>query len=204
MVAIVRDGKAEPTGGIHRKSSFSFQRQGKNSEEFLRRDLLGGIGNMIDKAVLQGTGAAGQPTGLLYAPGVSASSGVFSNVNAADMEEAVCQAGVDDEKLVFVTDPTIRERMRNTVEAAWSTRAVWHDGGMIDRPGFVTPNCPVDWIFLGDWSHATLVLWGAGLELRLDPYTDFQSGRLGICALVSCDVVFTKPAAFFRWQRTGA
>ncbi len=189
------------TGGAILKASFNFMRQGKNAEAFLRQQLLETVGTMIDRAVLQGTGADGQPKGLLYADDVWEDEGAsFEMLNAAGMEGVVTTANADDEKLRWMVHPSMRLYLRLKEWGDWPRSEAWRKGGMIDIPGHASTSCPSNWIFLGDWSRCTVVFWGSGIEIEIDPYTNFTTGVIAMRVLVHADVAFTKPGAFGRFH----
>lgn len=54
-------------------------------------------------------------------------------------------------------------------------------------------------IFFGDWSQCLVALWGAGLDIQVDPYSSFKTGAVQVRILMHCDISFLKPESFSRW-----
>jgi len=187
------------TCGALIKASFLVVRQAEKSEQFLRSHMLNLVGNLLDRAIFQGTGAAGEPLGLLNAAGVGANSGAFQLASALAMESACGVANADDERLKFLSSPAVRATLKQRVHSGMATRYLWENSQIADRPAHATSNCPSATIFLGDWGTVEVALWGAGIEISLDPFTAFKTGAVAMRVLLSADVIFRRPAAFYRW-----
>lgn len=186
------------TGGALVKASFQFMRQAQTADEFIRQQLLAAMGAMLDAAVLQGSGASGQPTGLALAAGVNEQSGAVTHANMLDAISTLATAKADDEKIKFLTTPAVRRLLQARETIGTSGVMLWRDDKLADRPGYVTTDCPAATIFAGDWSKVLIALWGSGLEIAVDPFTSFQSGAIQARVMLDADVIFTKPAALLR------
>jgi len=184
------------TAGALIKASFNFMRQSGQSEQFIRGQLLECMGGMLDAALFAGTGADGQPTGLDIAAGIPASSGVFNLINGLAMETEVSAAVGDDSALAFATTPVVRGLLK---QAPGTFNFLWNNDKLVDRPGYVSSNVPTSRIFLGDWKNAQITLWGAGLQIDVDPYSGFKSGSTQVRILMHADITILKPTAFFKW-----
>lgn len=186
------------TGGALVKASYLFMRQAQQAERFIRRQLLGVVGAMLDQAVLQGTGASGQPTGLSVADGVGAQSGAVTHANMLDILETLGDANANDENIRFLTTPAMRRILQARETVSTSGRMIWEKGQLVDTPASVSTYCPAATIFAGDWSQCRIAMWGAGLQIEVDPYTSFKTGAVHVRVLMHADVNFMKPAAFVR------
>ena len=186
------------TAGAIIPASFQFMKQAATADEVIRQQLLGAVGGGIDQAVLAGTGASGQPLGLLLAPGVNTQSGEVFNTSMLDALETLALANADDENIKFLTTPAIRRILQARPVEAGAWPMIWRENQVVDKPAFVSTLNPTGTIFAGDWSKVLVAFWGSGIEIVVDPYTNFKTGAIQIRAMVSADVIVTKPAAMLR------
>jgi hypothetical protein len=75
---------------------------------------------------------------------------------------------------------------------------IWDGSQIAGKPAAVSTDVPAATLFVGDWSKCLVALWGAGLEVQVDPFTSFVSGAVQVRVVMHADVAFTKPAAFVR------
>lgn len=186
------------TAGTLVKASLNFMKQSRFADGAIRTQLLGALGAALDQAVLAGTGSSGQPTGLSAAAGVNEQSGAVTLANMLDAVKVLANAKADDEKIRFLTTPDIRRLLQAREATASTGRMLWKDDQLADKPASVTTDCPAATIFAGDWSTVLLALWGTGIEIIVDPYTNFKTGGIQVRALLHADVAFTKPQAMLR------
>jgi len=184
------------TAGAVIRGSFQFMKQAGQSEQFIRAQLLGAMGDLLDEALFQGTGLNGQPQGLATLPGVNETTGSFDYQAALAMESAVSAAVGDDSNLAFAMDPMMRGLLKQTPMLSTS---VVNEHGLVLRPVFVSKNVATNHIYLGDWKHAQITLWGSGIQLEVDPYTSFKTGAVQFRALMFADIQFVKTSAFMRY-----
>ena len=185
-------------GGAIIRASRQFMMQAASADEMIRQQLLGAVGQLLDAAVLNGSGASGEPTGLLIVAGVNAQSGAVTHANMLTALETLGNAKADDEKIKFLTTPTVRKALQAREIVSTSGVMLWRDNAMIDKPAYVSTDCPAGTIFAGDWSQVLVAFWGSGLEIEVDPYTSFTTGAIQIRLLLHADVCFLKPAALLR------
>lgn len=186
------------TAGAIVKASFNFMKQSKFADDVINTQLLAALGAALDQAVLAGTGSSGQPTGLLIAAGVGAQSGAVTFANMLDAVQTLANAKADDENIRFLTTPAIRRILQAREATASTGRMIWTNNQVADKPAFVTTDCPAGTIFAGDWSKVLVAFWGSGVEIIVDPYTNFKTGAIQIRVLLHADVAFTKPQAMLR------
>jgi HK97 family phage major capsid protein len=174
--------------------------QGVGSDAFIRNQLLSAMGEMIDFAVLQGTGAGGQPTGLLTAVGVNAQSGAVTFANQLDALKTLADANVNEDNIKFLTTPALRRTLqeRPAITGTALSMVVEGKSAAEQKPLFASIHCPASTIFVGDWSQCLVTLWGSGLQIEVDPYTSFTTGAVQVRVLMHADVSFVKPGAFVR------
>jgi hypothetical protein len=91
--------------------------QAPDVSAFVVESLTRGIGSAFDRAGIQGIGAAGEPLGLFNRAGVKTVtfSGAATWAKAVNFEKQISAANGDDDSIVFVANPDVREKWR-TVE----------------------------------------------------------------------------------------
>lgn len=167
-------------------------------ESYVRRELLRTVGTAVDQAVLTGTGASGQPTGLLNTPGLATQSGTaLGQAGVVNMKQQAASANAADASIAFIGTPEVRELLE-TRERATGSGFVWDDDRVASRPAYVSTDVPSATLIAGDWSDVILGLWGAGFVFEVNPYdpTGFKAGTIQARVLVSLDVAIAHPSAF--------
>lgn len=187
-------------------------------EAFVRMDLAIIIGQTLQLAAINGSGASNEPTGVLNASGIGSVAG-GTNGGAptydllVDLESAVANANGDVGKLAYLTNSKVRGKLRKTQEfASTNGKAVWTSGserGIGDVLGYdavVTNAVPSNLtkgtssgvcsaIAFGNWADLMVGLWG-GLDIMLDPYTGGTAGTKRVIALQDCDIALRQVASF--------
>jgi HK97 family phage major capsid protein len=166
-------------------------------EQYVRNELLRTVGTLIDAAVINGTGNAGQPLGLLNTAGLGSQSGAsLAWSGVLNMKETVATANGNDAATAFLTTPAVREILEAREMVATSGRFVWAADEMAGRPGFVSTDVPAATLIAGDFSRIVLALWGTGPVVEVNPYANFAAGIRGARLIVACDVAVTHATAF--------
>lgn len=169
-----------------------------NTEPFIRAHLLRVIGQMIDAAVLGGTGMLGQPMGLTGTTGVGTAT-----IDATDpwgdfttMQAAIATAGA--EPTAVIGTPAVRKILQDRSRFANSDSPVWGaaPGGIGGIPAYATTTCPTGKLIAGDWRHVVLGSWGSGIDISTDGFTGWAEGKITVRILAMLDVAVPFPAAF--------
>lgn len=205
--------KPEHNLGIHmRISRKAMLQSGEALEQAIRRDMAGTMQAELDKAIFRGTGADGQPLGVI--PGVatygitstdaaaSASWGAlraavlrFMTANAAAGPSAV-KALVRPELWAFMDEA---EAFTGTGITEWA-RLTGQLGGVVQTTNALAApsGTPLETQVLlttsaGGVAPIFVGLWGA-VDLIRDPYSDATSGGLRLTALTTADVTVARGA----------
>lgn len=212
---IDRPLRPDHTLGIQMKiTRKTLKQSGDALEQAVRRDMNGAIAEALDKAVFQGSGSNGQPTGVLTLATLSGEAGIMSvSVGAAASWSAFREAiagfitmnsAKSPRDVRVLLYPTVwsdmdEDLITNTAVSEW------------DR---MLANVPVENIALssnalpapvGSPLATSAVLttavngvpplvvgtWGA-IDLIRDPYSDAASGGLRLTALATADVTFLR------------
>ncbi|WP_321340949.1 phage major capsid protein [Breoghania sp.] len=207
--------KPEQNLGIQMKiTRKTLKQSGAALEQAVRRDMNGAIGSALDNAVFLGTGANGQPLGVITGQatyGITATDAAalaswaafrsavvrFMTANAAGSPSAVrglirpeLWDYLDGAYIDTGTGITEWDRLLRNIPAAniamTSNALADPSGSPLETQALLTTNAGgVAPIFVGVWG---------GVDLIRDPYSDAQSGGLRLTALTTADVTVARPA----------
>jgi len=183
------------TAGAFLEFSRNFSRQ-PQAEGYVRRELLGTVGEAVDAAVLSGTGTAGQPTGIVNVPGIGTTTGTsLAQAGVVEMKRKVSAANGPDNGTAFVGTPAVRELLEKR-ERATGLGFIWDNDKVASRPAAVSTSTPTATLICAHWPSIHLLMWGAGFQFEVNPYdsTGFKMGKIQARVLVSVDVAATYPA----------
>jgi HK97 family phage major capsid protein len=174
-----------------------------NSEEVVRIEMRNAAIAAVDTAILQATGASGQPLGIVNTAGIGTFTGASLNQAAArnaQRDVAEANAMTNPDALAYVTTPAVAETLSTRQRFTGSDRALWEGklsrGEMEGALALATTACPSATVVYGDFSTVWLVQWAGGIQIQIDPFTKFKEGIVGVRLLLPIDVIVTKPSAF--------
>jgi len=166
----------------------------------LQDDLSQGIALAIDQAVLEGSGAAGQPTGLRNQTGVLtstiAAAGSPTWTEIVEFETDVAASNALMGSLGWIIRAAVRGNLKTTEKAAGTARFVMGDSNELN--GYrteVSEQGAANALYFGNWADILIGMWGS-LDLIVDPYTNSLSGTVRVVALQSADVGIRHPESF--------
>ena len=134
-----------------------------NADDIIRAEFQRAAGTALDAAILGGSGASGQPTGLTNTVGVGTFTGASLSQSAlrnaqADVNTAT---GVNPATLGFVTTPAVAEILSARQRFTGSDRGLWEgasaDGTVEGVRAMATTACPTASMIHGDFSRANVV-----------------------------------------------
>ena len=190
-------------------------------ESFVRQDLSDAMAIGIDKACIDGTGASGQPLGILNQSGVPT---VALGTNGAaptwasivQLETELAQDNADVGSLGYITNAKVRGKLKTTVKNPAGTDSdwIWENGsqptiGMVNGymagvtnqvPGNLTKGTGTNLsaIVFGNFADVLIGEWGV-LEILPNPYgSGYDSGSIEIRALQTVDVQIRHPESFAK------
>lgn len=194
------------TLGAHmRITRKALKQAGEGLEQAIRRDMNSAIGAELDRAVLMGTGAAGQPLGIIpgavaygitsTAIGAAASWAAFRAEVVAFMQENQI-TGASGVNVAF--DPEIWAELDDalitgTAVSEWDRLVKHIPAGNIALANQLDAGTAILTTTAGGIPPAFLGIWG-GLDLIRDPYTDAQNGGLRLTGLLTADVTVARGA----------
>lgn len=176
----------------------------------------------IDRVALNGSGSAGQPTGVLNQSNIgSVAMGTNgANLSAAgvgpfvDLETQVALANADLGNLAYLTDPAIRGEAKKTqefpgtaaFEKVWQKGPATGVGSVNGYDAYATNNLPNNLVkgtssncraaIFANWADLYVGEWGGGLELLIDPYTLAGQDITRVISRQLVDVALGHPGSF--------
>lgn len=169
-----------------------------NASGFVQRELVRTVGTAFDQAVENGSGAAGQPTGLTLTAGVQTQSGTTLNSGVNTMKQKCASANVNDAAIAFLSTPAVRETLENRERVTGSGRFVWDRETVADRPAYVSTDMPTATMICGDFGNVYVGIWGEAFQFEINPYDTaaFKAGGIQGRIILTCDVAVLHPAGF--------
>ena len=180
-----------------------------DAELIVRNDLLKVMALALDKAVLYGSGAAGQPKGLLQQTGIHAvaTADVYpSYAEYVQMETDVAAADADVGSLSYVVNARARGAAKTTLKFPGAAIAqggtVWESGNTINGYATDVTNQLVDGdSFFGNWADFIVAMW-SGLDMMVDPYSLSTSGGTRIVVFQDVDMNIRHKESFTYASKT--
>jgi hypothetical protein len=188
----------------------ALKQSGEGLEQAIRRDMLGAIQTGLDKAVFLGTGADGQPLGIIpgavtygiTATGVDATAS-YAAFRAAAIRFMVANAAASpaDCRLLIrpetwgVLDGEIFDEGSGVTEydrlAKAMPQIVASANALAAPSGSPAAASAVLTTTAGGLPPAFFAIWG-GIDMIRDPFADAQSGGLRLTGLVTADVTVAR------------
>ena len=193
-------------------------------ENFVKADHASGHGLAIDLACINGSGVGNEPLGILGTSGIGDVAGGENGLAPAwshivDLWAAVATDNADIGSLGFLTNTVVIKKLMTTVKVA-STDSVMIVNDFNDMEGFTrlagskcgvsnqvpsgldkgtsTDVCSA--IIYGNWADLYVGIWGNGIDVIVDPYTDSAKGQLNITTLLDYDVLIRHAESFAAMQ----
>ena len=172
-----------------------------DADSFVMGDLAAQLAVAIDAAVFNGSGASGQPTGIIGTSGVGSVTGTTLGLaGCIEFQTDVAGANALNANCRYVTTPAVAGLLSQRARIA-STDSVtlWkgniNDGMVEGYQAHTSNNIPAATMLFGDFGQVILAEWGV-LEIDVNPYANFAAGITGIRAFYTCDVGVRVPGAF--------
>lgn len=197
-------------------------RQGSpDAEELVRSDLQFTLASKVDEMAINGSGASGEPTGILGVSGIGDVAGGANGAaptwaNIVELETDVASANADVDGMAYLTTPGARGTLKTTEKATGTAKFIW--GEMVDANGFasmngyraaVSTNVPSNLtkgtgtnlhaIIFGNWRDVVIAEWGI-LDLTSEAVTLADIGGLTVRAFFDYDIGLRQPGSISAMQ----
>lgn len=170
-------------------------------ESLVQSDLAQTVALAVDLAVLSGSGASGQPTGITQTAGIGSVTGTAITYAAGIMEFLTDTASGNAlfDSSGFVTTPTVAGLLKGRVKFTSTASPIWEgkllEGSIDGYKAMASNQVSAGNLLFGDFSKVVLAEWGV-LEVEVNPYANFAAGIVGVRAMYSIDVGVRYAAAF--------
>lgn len=171
-----------------------------SAEGLVMADLAAVVSLAIDLAGLNGSGASGQPLGILGTSGIGAVTG--TSMDFADIIEFLTDVFAGNALSAssgFVTTGAVAGLLMARVKFSSTASPIWEGGlpeGRIQNHRAMASNqVPTATMLFGDFAKTVIGEWGV-LELEVNPFANFAAGIIGVRALASVDVCVRYPTAY--------
>jgi HK97 family phage major capsid protein len=178
-------------------------------EGLIRTDQQRALGTAIDIAGINGSGASGQPTGILQTSGIGTvtSSGTLTWAMILELETDVAAASALMGNLGYLLRAELAGLLKGTVKVSGDAGAgfiIEPDGRMNGYRAARSQNCPKDLgtgadkqaILFGNWTDLIIAEWGGGVDILVDPYTLGKAGAIRMVGFATIDVGVRHAASF--------
>ncbi len=188
----------------------AMKQSGAGLEQAVRRDMNGAIGEAVDRAVFQGSGSAGEPTGVIAGAAgfgitetpidAAASYAAFRAAVVRFITANAASGGADVNLLLRpeIFDGMDDNLLTGTAVSEWDRLVAKVGNVVLSSNALATPSgSPAESIGImttsaGGVAPAFVGTWGA-VDLIRDPYTKAKSGALLLTALTTMDVTVSRP-----------
>lgn len=162
----------------------------RSIEQVVRTAAAAAIAAEWDRVSIDGTGAAGEPTGILKTTGVNTvaigtNGGPPTYSTIVDLEHALSVDDADVARLGWASTPGVRKALRTMEKASGSGRFVWEGADILGHPARVSTNVPSDLtkgtgtnlhaLLFGNWADL-LIGMAPALDVVVDAFTRKKEG----------------------------
>lgn len=186
-------------------------------EPYLRRELMSALGAACQQVAIAGTGADGQPVGIINTVGIGSVAGgtnglAPTNAHLCSLEHLVTgTAKADRGKCAWITSPYVRRKLRQTFINGTGSDPIWDQAdaySLFGHPAGVTPSCPdtltkgsasgvCSAIIFGSMDCLILGFWGSGVSVEAVSSVALNAtGQVRLVATTYFNCGVRSPAAF--------
>lgn len=172
------------------------------AEGIVTDDLAQVVAIAADLAVLEGSGAAGQPLGISGTSGIGSVTGTsLAYAGVLEFQTDIAGSNVVPVRGGYLTTPAVASLMMQRMKATNTYSPLWEgniwNGMMAGFPAMSSNQPTAASMVFGDWQECVVGEWGV-LEVSINPYANFAQGIIGVRAMYSMDVGVRRPFAFSR------
>lgn len=175
------------------------------AEELLKIDLVAAVAGVLESTALSKIAAVADnnPAGLLPDVGSTFNTGVMKYGDIFDIEAAVDAANALEGNLAYITHPSLKGLMKQTVRVETTDSRMIMEGKELNGyPCHATSNMASDLsattneygLAFANWRHLLIAQWG-GIDLVVDPLTLAKEGKVRIIVNSYWDFLFRHPEA---------
>lgn len=171
-----------------------------DAETLVMADLAAQVAVDIDAKGINGSGASGQPTGLLNTSGTGSVTGTsIAYAGVIEFQTDVFGANALSGSSGYLTTGVVAGLLKQRVKWGSTASPLWdgrlEDGNVDGYRGMASNQVPAGFLIFGDFSQIVIAEWGV-LEVDVNPFANFPAGILGVRAISSVDIAVRYPSAF--------
>jgi len=207
---VLKPKSISATTAISRKALLQ---SSEDVERLTREDIAQAIALGIDRAGLHGSGTDPEPLGVANNAEVSVVA-IGDNGGAPEwrhivaLETAIAAANADVQRMAYLTNPKVRGYLKTAPKVSGYPSFIWEDGPnpLNGYGALVTTQVRSDLtkgsgtglsaIFFGNWQDLVIGIWGNGLDILVDPYTQGRKGQLLVTGFMDVDIALRHPESF--------
>lgn len=170
------------------------------AEGLVMSDLAAIVALAADLAILSGSGAAGQPTGITNTAGIGSVTGTslaYDDIIEFQTDTAAGNALFGSSG--FVTTPAVAGLLKQRVKYSSTASPLWDgqllDGNVDGYRGMASNQMAAATMLFGYFAGVLVPEWGV-LAIEVNPFANFQAGIVGVRAMYTMDVGVRYPTAF--------
>jgi len=169
-------------------------------EGLVMLDLATVVALAIDLAGLNGSGASGQPTGILQTSGIGSVTGTsLDYADIIEFQSDVFAGNALVDASGYVTTGAVAGLLKQRVKFSSTASPLWD--GRLEKAnvdgyqGMASNQMPTATMLFGDFGQVIVGEWGV-LEIETNQAANFQAGIIGVRALASVDIAVRYATAF--------
>lgn len=188
---------------LYAQTAYSKQLVAQSSmdiEMLVRDDIIQQLAIAKDLACINGSGAAGEPQGILNTSGTATSitfGGAPTWADVVGFETNVASSNADIGTMAYLTTASTRGKWKTTVKVSGTSADF-----LIDRDGSsngyrleVTEQVPSNKVIFGVWSELVMADWD-GIDVVTDPYSLSSNNQIKLVINLHSDVMVRHPESF--------
>jgi HK97 family phage major capsid protein len=165
-------------------------------EALVMSDLIAVLARLIDLGAINGSGASGQPTGILNTSGIGSVTGTsFDWAAAVEFETDVAAANADLGSMYYLTNASVRGILKTRAKDAGSGLFLMEKGEMNGYQVPISNQVPASTMIFGAFNQLIMGFWGV-LDLMVNPYLYAATRYVAIHSTQTVDVAVRHAAAF--------
>jgi HK97 family phage major capsid protein/HK97 family phage prohead protease len=171
-----------------------------SAESLVMMDLAAQVALAVDSAGLSGSGASGQPTGIINTGSIGGFTGTsITYALLLNSQEDLALANTLNANCGYVSHPAAtsilmtRQRFSSTDTPLWEGNML--DGRCVGFRAMSSNQMPSSRLLFGDFAQCVIAEWGV-LELAVNPVENFLAGIIGVRAMYSIDIGVRYAGAF--------
>jgi HK97 family phage major capsid protein len=180
----------------------------ESMDDILKRDLCAAISQKLDFEIVNGSGVAGDVSGIInqiaalnsFTFGAAAAWPKFCSA------QQVLEANfVDQDRCCYLVGPATAGKLRQALRGTNTAQFILQDGMIDNVCSYVTSFLSsTETVILADWSSIAVAIWGSGIDLVVDPYSLAAYGKVVVTAQLLYNAYCLRPQTVLVSTDSGA